>query len=92
MSKALKRQIGIFITSFIVTACVMALLGAFIAVQSNTGATMGASEKAPLYLSAQTDSLTLTALGKEFEILDNTVTDFLKSKTGAVLLSLWLLV
>lgn len=91
MNRSLKRQIGIFVTSFIITACIIVLVGAFLTVQNNTGATMGASAKAPLYLSAQTDSLTLTAFGKEFEILDNGVTDFIKSKTGSVLLSLWLL-
>ena len=90
-NKSFKRQVGIFITSFFLTACVIIFSVSGILIEQNTGKMLGKAIETEFSFRVLDNSANLTVNDREYTVSVKELNDLVTSKSS-VLLSIILLV
>jgi len=91
MKRTQKRQILIFITSFLISACVLIFLFSFITIEKNTGKMLGTPISKPFALNFKDSVAAITVSDRNYLFSLERINEFVTSKGGALLLVFLLL-
>lgn len=85
MKEAQKRQILIFITSFLITACVLMFAFSFVTIEKNTGKMLGSPISKPFALDFKDSIAAVTVSDRNYTFSLETLSELVTSKGGALL-------
>ena len=85
MKRKEKRQILIFITSFLITTCVLMFVFSFVTIEKNTGKMLGRPISKPLALDFKDSIATVIVSDRDYTFSFETINELVTSKGGALL-------
>lgn len=88
--RTFKRQVGVFLTSFMLTACVIFFMLSFVTIEKNTGKMLGNSSVSMFGLDFKDNTATLIVNDREYDFSLETLNQFMTSKSGALLVTMLL--
>ena len=85
MKRTFKRQLGIFTTSFLITACAILFSLSFVTIEKNTGEMLGSPVSAPFALDFKENVATVTVSDRDYTFSLERGNEIVTSKSSALL-------
>lgn len=84
MKRTFKRQLALFLSTFVVTVCIIIFAVSGILIEKNTGKMLGKSVRVPFALEFAGQEATLTISDREYSLSLEGLNKIVTSKSGAL--------